>query len=168
MIAATTRWLVNAYPSTGGALAATLAGVQAGQAVTVAALLRYPTRVDAGLLAVLGPGGPTALDRATGRDDVAADADPSGETWRGWVDDVVASWAACLLSDPQTARAAVSAIAAGEHTGRLMCEYRRLTEPGPLDHRATALLRHPDLVAPVADLHRAALLRLLDRPVPSC
>src|SRR6266581_3186696 len=65
VIAATTQWLVRAYPAPGGALAGTLAEVQARQAVTVAAWLRYPTAMDAGLLGVVGPGGSGRLGRTT-------------------------------------------------------------------------------------------------------
>ena len=55
VIAATAQWLVRAYPASGGALAGTLAEVQARQAVTVAAWLRYPTSLDTGLLGVSKP-----------------------------------------------------------------------------------------------------------------
>ncbi len=50
LIAATARWLTVAYPPCGGALASALCEAQARQAVTVAAWLRYPTAIDAGLV----------------------------------------------------------------------------------------------------------------------
>ncbi|MEU8612062.1 hypothetical protein AB0C29_29155, partial [Actinoplanes sp. NPDC048791] len=97
VIAASTHWLVRAYPSSGADRAAdTLAELQARQAVTVAAWLRYPTPVDAELVAMAGPGGSAVLDWRTGSepdDELAED-----EGWRTWVDEVVVSWAACLLA----------------------------------------------------------------------
>ncbi|MEU8612463.1 hypothetical protein AB0C29_31185, partial [Actinoplanes sp. NPDC048791] len=45
--------------------------------------------------------------------------------------------------------------------GDLPSEFRRLTAPDPRDLEATALLRHPDLLEPVADLHRETLIYLL-------
>src|SRR4051794_41956947 len=58
VIAASTHWLVRAYPSSGADRAAdALAELQARQAVTVAAWLRYPTPVDAELVAMAGAGG---------------------------------------------------------------------------------------------------------------
>ncbi|GAA0517520.1 hypothetical protein GCM10011581_21690 [Saccharopolyspora subtropica] len=155
IIAATTRWLVGAYPAPGaGAFSRALAEVQAKQAVTVAAWLRYPTAVDAGLVVMAGPGGSAHLDRLAG----AAEHHPDDaeHAWRTWVDEVVASWATCLLADPQLAAEAVAALAA-EHGSPLSHGFRRLLDPGEQDRRAAALLRHPDLVAPVADLHRGHL-----------
>ncbi|MEU4659876.1 hypothetical protein AB0G32_39105, partial [Streptomyces sp. NPDC023723] len=66
----------------------------------------------------------------------------------------------------------VPAEAAGDHVvtsltgGRAVpavppAEYRRLLAPDAADRRAAALLRHPDLLAPVAGLHRARLLSRL-------
>ncbi|MEU7404406.1 hypothetical protein, partial [Streptomyces sp. NPDC044948] len=106
--AATAQWLTRAYPASGGALAGALCEAQARQAVTVAARLRHPTPMDVALLGVVGPGGSDRLDRITGADG-AARADPAGEAWRTWVDEVVASWAACLLTDPDLAATAVAA-----------------------------------------------------------
>jgi len=162
VIAATAQWLVRAYPTPGGALTATLAEVQARQAVTVAAWLRYPTSIDAALLVVAGPGGSARLDWLAG-----AESPGPVEPWRTWVDEVVASWAACLLADPALAAAAVAALATGEHMAGLHCDFRRLTRPDETDRGAASLLRHPDLLAPVADLHRAELLTRLypDRAV---
>ncbi|MFD9002259.1 hypothetical protein ACFV0T_14995 [Streptomyces sp. NPDC059582] len=167
IVAATAEWLTRAYPSCGGALAAALCEVQARQAVTVAAWLRYPTSMDAALVGIAGPGGSGRLDRivglpdASGYDDAAADADADAWLWRSWVDEVVASWAVCLLADPELAGRAVAAIAEGpdETGGRV--DFRRLLAPDEDDRRAAALLRHPDLVAPVAELHRAQLLERL-------
>ncbi|MFJ5775411.1 hypothetical protein [Streptomyces sp. NPDC093094] len=152
LIAATTRWLTGAYPSGGGALAAALCEAQARQAVTVAAWLRYPTPMDAALVTLTGPGGSERLDRVTG---AGPDADGSG--WRTWVDEVVASWAACLLTDPALAARGVAAAARAEHAPVTPLDFRRLTDPGPRDHRAAALLRHPDLLASVAALHGPGL-----------
>jgi hypothetical protein len=162
VIAATTEWLVRAYPTPGGVLAGTLAEVQARQAVTVAAWLRYPTSTDAALVAVVGPGGAGRLDWLVG-----ADSPDAPEPWRTWVDEVVASWAACLLSDPALAAAAVAALADGEHMAGLHFDFRRLTRPDPRDRGAAALLRHPDLLAAVADLHRAELLARLEPDEPA-
>ncbi|MGW6577711.1 hypothetical protein ACWGAN_36860, partial [Streptomyces sp. NPDC054945] len=40
-------------------------------------------------------------------------------------------------------------------------EITRLTRPGDHEHDAAPLLRHPDLLEPVAALHRELLLDLL-------
>ncbi|MEV0638309.1 hypothetical protein AB0I77_25870 [Streptomyces sp. NPDC050619] len=160
LIAATAQWLTCAYPSGGGALAAALCEVQARQAVTVAAWLRYPTPMDAGLVHMAGPGGSARLDWITGADGAAAD-DADDRAWRTWVDEVVASWAACLLTDPELAGLAVAALAQGGHTAGAPVEFRRLLAPDEADRRAAALLRHPDLLAPVTELHRAQLLERL-------
>lgn len=149
VIAATAEWLVSAFPPTGGPHAAALARQQARQAVTVAAWLRYPTKTDAALLDLLAPSGSWWLD------DIPADVE--AEPWRTWVDDVVASWAAALLTDRDLAVRACEAIAGSEHTGGLPTQFRRLTHPDHIDSAAAALLRHPDLLAPLADRHRAAL-----------
>ncbi|AIS02016.1 hypothetical protein [Streptomyces glaucescens] len=152
LIAATAQWLTRAYPASGGALAAALCEAQARQAVTVAACLRYPTPTDAALVTLTGPGGSDRLDWITG-----ADAAPEDSAWRTWVDEVVASWAACLLTDPDLARLAVAAVTerAG---GNAPAEFRRLIDPDVRDTQAAALLRHPDLLAPVAELHQDHLL----------
>jgi hypothetical protein len=149
LIAATTEWLVSAFPATGGAHADALARQQARQAVTVAAWLRYPTKVDAALLDLLAPSGSWWLD------DIPADV--VAEPWRTWVDDVVASWAAALLTDRPLAVRACEAIAGSEHTGGLPMQFRRLTHPDHIDSAAAALLRHPDLLAPLADRHRVEI-----------
>jgi hypothetical protein len=156
IIAATAHWLVRAYPAPGGTFSAAIAETQARQAVTVAAWLRYPTSIDAALLGMVGPGGAGRLDWLVGADTrVLADEEYA---WRTWVDEVVASWAACLLTDPRLAVEAVAALDGCEHLAGLHCDFRRLTAPDERDRRATPLLRHPDLLAPVADLHRAELL----------
>ncbi|MFJ9850378.1 hypothetical protein [Streptomyces sp. NPDC101150] len=159
VIASTTQWLLRSYPVTGGALDAARAQAQAQQAATVAAWLRYPTEADAALVALVGPGGSGRLDWLTGADASAAGEDE--EAWRSWVDEVVASWAACLLTSPGLADAAVSALGGCEHAAGLSLDFRRLTRPDDHDRGAAALLRHPDLLAPVADLHRSALVRHL-------
>jgi hypothetical protein len=160
VIAATAHWLTRAYPPVGGALAAALCEVQARQAVTVAAWLRYPTTMDAALVGMAGPGGSARLDWVTGAD-TATDRDAEEHAWRTWVDEVVASWAACLLTDPELAERAVADIAVGEHTVGSPAVFRRLIAPDTTDRNAAALLRHPDLLATVADLHRGELLARL-------
>lgn len=164
VISAATRWLLSAYPTTGGALSRALTEAQARQAATVAAALRYPTALDAALLGLLAPGGTGRLDRVGGAGGDHADAGDAGDAgagWRSWVDEIVVSWAACLLSDPALAARAVTAVAATEHGSTLVGDALRLTTPGAHDRAASALLRHPDLVAPIAGLHRAELTALL-------
>nr|WP_240940172.1 hypothetical protein [Planosporangium flavigriseum] len=151
--------MIRAYPAPGGTFSAALAEVQARQAATVAAWLRYPTTMDAAIVGMLGPGGSARLDWLVG-----ADADqPTDEeyAWRSWVDEVVASWAACLLTEPVLADAAVAAIETSEHMAGLYFDFRRLTRPDERDRYASALLRHPDLLGPVAQLHRDLLLERL-------
>ncbi|MFD9722292.1 hypothetical protein [Streptomyces sp. NPDC059072] len=153
VVAAGTRWLLTAFPPSPGAFSQALAEAQARQAVAVAAALRYPTALDAQLLHLLGPGGSARLDWLTGADH-GGDADAG---WRTWVDETVVSWAACLLAAPTLATDAhqlVDRSQAGEIT--------RLTRPGDHEHDAAPLLRHPDLLEPVAALHRELLLDLLD------
>ncbi|GAA2275016.1 hypothetical protein GCM10010145_51230 [Streptomyces ruber] len=169
LIAATTRWLTRAYPTGGGVLASALCEAQVRQAVTVAAWLRYPTSMDAALVAVAGPGGSARLDWITGSDGPAHGGTGGGDreadsAWRTWVDEVVASWAASLLGAPALAAAAVTALGTTEHLDGLAVEFRRLVAPDEHDRRAAVLLRHPDLLAPVAELHRAQLLSVLATP----
>ncbi|MEV4642194.1 hypothetical protein AB0J80_33075 [Actinoplanes sp. NPDC049548] len=177
VIAASTHWLVRAYPWTGAdSAAATLNELQARQAVTVAAWLRYPTPVDAELVAMAGPGGSAVLDWRTGSEPDDEHAEDEG--WRTWVDEVVVSWAACLLADPLLAARAVDAVAAAvppasdtaddrprprpRRSARdLPAEFRRLTAPDAREQAAALLLRHPDLLEPVAEMHRDDLLYLL-------
>lgn len=161
VVAATARWLARAFPApSGGAFSAALVELQARQAVTVAAWLRYPTVVDAELLVIAGPGGSARLDWLAGAD--AEDLQGIDQAWRTWVDEVVASWAACLLTDREVAVAAVRTLAAVSRASGLGARFRRLLQPDAQDLEAAALLRHPDLVAPVADLHREPLHLLLD------
>ncbi|MEU9980981.1 hypothetical protein [Streptomyces sp. NPDC050856] len=162
LIAATAQWLTRAYPSGGGALDRVLAQTQARQAATVAAWLRYPTELDAALVTMAGPGGSGRLDRITGADGSVA-GDPERHPWRTWVDEVVASWAACLLGTPGLAGSATAALSGSGHLGEVRVDFRRLVAPDEHDLRAAALLRHPDLLAPVAELHRAELLVRLKR-----
>ncbi|GAA4145864.1 hypothetical protein GCM10022285_51220 [Streptomyces tunisiensis] len=107
VIAATAQWLTRSFPAPGGALSTALCEIQARQAVTVAARLRHPTPVDAELVGLAGPGGTTRLDGVTGAEGLGS------EPWRSWVDEVVASWAACLLSDAGLAARAVPALPSG-------------------------------------------------------
>ncbi|MGW7329321.1 hypothetical protein ACWGIU_12185 [Streptomyces sp. NPDC054840] len=153
VIAAGTRWLLTAFPPAPGAFSRALAEAQARQAVSLAAALRYPTPLDAQLLHLLGPGGSAGLDWLTGADH-GGDADAG---WRTWVDETVVSWAACLLAAPALAVDARHLVDRGEAG-----EVTRLTHPGDHEHDAAPLLRHPDLLEPVAALHRAPLLELLD------
>ena len=173
VIAASTHWLARAYPpAAAGATAHTLAELQARQAVTVAAWLRYPTPIDAELVAIAGPGGSAVLDWRAGSepdDDLAED-----EGWRTWVDEVVVSWAACLLADPALAARAVDSVVAAvppagdgprpfpRRPGEPAGEFRRLLAPNARECDASVLLRHPDLLEPVAAMHRDDLLYLLD------
>ncbi|MFD6908280.1 hypothetical protein ACE1N8_02965 [Streptomyces sp. DSM 116494] len=153
VIAATAQWLTRSFPASGGALASARCEAQARQAVTVAARLRYPTAMDAALLSLAGPGGSARLEWVTGAD---PDGDADAHAWRTWVDEVLASWAACLLADPELASLAVSALGADTPA-----EFRRLLVPDETDGRSAALLRHPDLLAPVVTLHQASLLTRL-------
>jgi hypothetical protein len=145
--AASAQWLLTAFPPPAEPFAAMRAQWQAREAAWVATRLRYPTAADDALLELCGPGGCARLDWAAGADLGAGD--PDRAPWRTWVDEVVVSWAAALLADP--ALAAVAAAAAGERVDG------PLVAPSEKDLAATALLRHPDLLAPIADLHRAEL-----------
>jgi len=182
VIAASTCWLARAYPPADpGAVAHALAELQARQAVTVAALLRYPTRMDAALVAIAGPGGSAVLDWRAGSEPDDDHAEHEG--WRTWVDEVVVSWAACLLADPMLAVRAVKAVAAaappdraerphpgpGGRSANHPSEFRRLTAPDERDRAAGVLLRHPDLLEPVAEMHRETLRYLLGvaSPLPA-
>ncbi|MEU2157674.1 hypothetical protein ABZ532_22145 [Streptomyces sp. NPDC019396] len=160
VIAAATRWLLTAFPAAAGALNYALAEAQARQAATVAAALRYPTTLDVDLMKLLGPGGSGGLDALTGADQRHGEG--AEESWRTWVDETVVSWAANLLGDPRLAIRAEAALSFTEHGPSTAGDPRRLTVPSPRDHDAAPLLRHPDLLSPIARLHRAALLELLD------
>jgi hypothetical protein len=174
VIAASTHWLSRAYPAgSPDTIAHTLSELQARQAVTVAAWLRYPTEMDAALVAISGPGGSAVLDWRVGSE--PDDEQAAEEGWRTWVDEVVVSWAACLLADPMLARRGVNAVAAvvpldgderprpyPRRAGGLPSEFRRLLAPDQRDRDASVLLRHPDLLEPIAEMHRDTLLYLLD------
>ncbi|MFI1293915.1 hypothetical protein ACH4VM_36785 [Streptomyces sp. NPDC020792] len=164
LIAATTHWLTSAYPASGGALASALCEAQARQAVTAAARLRYPTPMDAALVMMSGPGGSARLDWIAGADggDGADTDDPDADAWRTWVDEVVLSWAACLLTDPELAGRAMDALTEATEPASTPPEFRRLVAPDDGDRRAAALLRHPDLLAPVSTLHHSQLLARLE------
>ncbi|MFI8965818.1 hypothetical protein ACIGO8_27330 [Streptomyces sp. NPDC053493] len=163
IVAATTQWLLAAYPPAPGALQRTRAEAQARQAVTVAALLRYPTELDAELVAFSGPGGASRLDWITGAD---ATAPEETEAWRSWVDEVVTSWAACLLSSPALASRAADAVLAARGDSAPVA-FRRLTDPTEEDHRSAPFLRHPDVLAPIGDLHGAQLRDHLEAALPA-
>ncbi|MEV6651565.1 hypothetical protein [Streptomyces sp. NPDC051219] len=160
VIAASTRWLLSAFPPAAGSLNLALAEAQARQAATIAAALRYPTVLDAELLNMLGPGGSGRLDSVTGAD--ALPLDSAEYAWRTWVDETVVSWATCLLADAELATVAAACLSATHHGSDSVGDARRLTIPSPRDHHAAPLLRHPDLLGPIADLHRETLLGLLD------
>ena len=174
LIAASTHWLARAYPAVDdGAVAATLVELQARQAVTVAAWLRYPTAVDAELVAIAGPGGSALLDWRAGSEPDDEQAEEEG--WRTWVDEVVVGWAGCLLASPTLAARAVSVLVrpvaatprpCPRPAGGAPSEFRRLTTPDARDRAAATLLRHPDLLAPVADPHRDTLLAVLHAAAP--
>ncbi|MEU4084368.1 hypothetical protein [Streptomyces aureus] len=163
LIAAATEWLTRAYPACGGPLASALCEAQARQAVTVAAWLRYPTAMDAALVAMAGPGGAGRLDSIVGSDTADTADGSEDEAWRTWVDEAVVSWAASLLTDARLAGLAVSALADGEHMTVAPVGFGRLRSPDDGDRRAAALLRHPDLLDPVAALYREELLGRLGR-----
>ncbi len=156
LVAASATWLDRAY---GGGDAspvlAALAQVQARQAVTVAAWLRYPTGMDSALVHLTGPGGPGRLQAGSGL------APAPREPWHTWVDEAVVSWAACLLGDAELARVAVRAAARTEHAEGLVLHFRSLLSPDVTEIRAGVLLRHPGVIDAVAQLHRAALRRRL-------
>jgi len=46
-------------------------------------------------------------------------------------------------------------------TDGLPAEFRRLLAPDQRDRDASVLLRHPDLLEPIAEMHRDTLLYLL-------
>jgi hypothetical protein len=149
--AASAQWLLVAFPPPADPFAAMRAQWQAREATGVAARLRYPTDADDVLLELCGPGGSQHLDWLFGAS-TGTDGDEI-EPWRTWVDEVVVCWAAALLGAPALAAAATEA--AGEPLdGPLLA-------PSAGDLAGDALLRHPDLLAPVADLHRATLLATL-------
>lgn len=165
VIAATARWLLCAYPAGDGALAAALAEAQVRQAVTVAAWLRYPTELDAALVNLVGPGGSGRLDWLAGAEEPGPGTSGAAP-WRSWVDEVLASWAATLLADPAIATAAATRAATSEHAAGLNLGFRSLLAPDEDERRAAALLRQPDLLAPLADLHLSDLMhRLTAGPV---
>jgi hypothetical protein len=151
IVAASAQWLLTAFPPPADPFATMSAQWQAREAAWVAVRLRYPTEADDGLLELCGPGGCARLDRLSGADLSAVPIEAA--PWRTWVDEVVVSWAAVLLGDPAVAAAAL--VAAGEPLEG------PLVTPSASDLAAAALLRHPDLLAPVADLHRAELLSAL-------
>ncbi|MFJ9567531.1 hypothetical protein ACIRQQ_46865 [Streptomyces fuscichromogenes] len=85
VIAASTRWLLTAYPAPGGAFDRALSEVQARQAVTLAATLRHPTDLDIQLLHLLAPSGSHRLDRLSlsARRRCGSNRDPSGRPTPG-------------------------------------------------------------------------------------
>jgi hypothetical protein len=165
VIAASAHWLSRAYPpAASDAASFDRTETQARQAATVAAWLRYPTAMDAALVAIAGPGGSAVLDWRAGSE--PEDEQDAAEGWRTWVDEVVVSWAACLLADPLLARRGSDAVLAaiprpGPRPHARGADFRRLLTPDEADRRAAALLRHPDLLEPVASMHRDDLYYLL-------
>jgi hypothetical protein len=51
--------------------------------------------------------------------------------------------------------------------GALPNEFRRLLDPDQRDRDAAVLLRHPDLLEPIAEMHRDTLRYLLGVPAPA-
>lgn len=149
-MAASAQWLLTAFPPRPDPFSVARAEWQAREAASVAARLRYPTDADDALLELCGPGGCARLDWAAGAD-LGGGEEPA--PWRSWVDEVVVSWAAALLGDPALAAAATAAV--GDPLDG------PLVAPSESHLAAAALLRHPDLLAPVTDLHRAELLETL-------
>jgi hypothetical protein len=151
LIAACSTWLNRNYGVRTSTILMAEAEAQTRQAAMVAAWLRYPTDLDAALVHLVGPGGAQRLDA------LVQSFAPSEQPWRTWVDEVVVSWAACVLMDANLAKAAVAAVALTDHAAGLSLSFHSLLDP---DRPApgTALLRHPDLLTPVANLHRADLL----------
>ena len=82
------------------------------------------------------------------------------------------SWAACLLADPMLAIRAVQAVAPVAHPDERprprkpddLGGFRGLLSPDEADRAAAVLLRHPDLIEPIAALHRDTLVYLLPAP----
>ncbi|MEV5358388.1 hypothetical protein AB0L15_36010, partial [Streptomyces sp. NPDC052693] len=64
--------------------------------------------------------------------------------------------------DPERAARAVAALAGSGHGTGSPAAFRRLVAPDAGDRSAAALLRHPDLLAPVAELHHHQLLARLN------
>ena len=150
VIQATTRWLLSAYPPRPGFLSFRLAEEQVRAAVAIAARLRYPTDLEAGLLLITGTGGAGRLDWLTG-----SDVHPTpGEPWRAQVDEVLASWAAALLTDADLAVAATAIAPVPE-------DVDRLTAPDARDLAAAAELRHPEAMHLISALHLPELTRTL-------
>jgi hypothetical protein len=155
LIAACATWLNRNYGVRTSTILMTEAEAQTRQAAMIAAWLRYPTDLDAALVHLVGPGGAQQLDA------LVQPFTPSEQPWRTWVDEVVVSWAACVLLDANLAKAAVAAVVLTDHAAGLSLTFHSLLDP---DHRfapGMALLRHPDLLTPVANLHRADLLSRL-------
>jgi hypothetical protein len=162
VIAASSHWLARAYPPAApDSDAHARADHLARQAVTAAAWLRYPTAMDAALVAIAGPGGSALLDWRAGSE--PDDEEAAEEGWRTWVDEVVVSWAACLLADPELARRAVDAVIAAVPRDRPRPgePFGKLLRADEADLAATVLMRHPDLLEPVAGMHREDLHYLL-------
>ena len=155
LIAACATWLDRAYGGGTPPLLAAMAHLQARQAATIAAWLRYPTVMDAELVRLTGTGGADRLHEQLNQ------IPRQREPWHSWVDEAVVSWAACLLIDTSLGHAAVDAVTATEHARGLSLSFRSLLEPDESEARASALLRHPDLIEPVASLHRSELYHRL-------
>jgi hypothetical protein len=73
-----------------------------------------------------GPGGSAHLERLLGSHETALVIGDS-DAWRTWAEEVLISWAACLLEDLALAVAAVSALSTRDHLAGL--EYRSGASP---------------------------------------
>ncbi|WP_042364594.1 hypothetical protein [Streptacidiphilus neutrinimicus] len=136
VVAAAAARLERDFPAPAGAVNRALAHAQAHQAAAVAAELRFPTALDRALLELTGPQG--------------SEDEP-------WLDAAVLGWAAALLADPDLARRATTV------AGLSPAAHRRLTEPGPREQAAAALLRHPDLLDATALPYHDQLLAAVAR-----
>ena len=130
--------------------------------------------MDAALVAIAGPGGSAVLDWRAGSEPDDEEAEDEG--WRTWVDEVVVSWAACLLADPMLARRAVDAVAAAVPAARRRERPRPRAGPAPPACRPSSAgcsaptsgtatrpccCATPTCSSPVAAMHRDNLLYLL-------
>lgn len=147
-------------PPATGPLNQALAEAQAGHAATIAAALRYPTALDAELLDLLGPGGSGQAGLRHRRRRTPADGRHPRLAHPGRRDRRQLGGLPAGRRRPRRPGRRLP----GRHPPRPRQRGRRApasTIPSPRDHRAAPLLRHPDFLGPIADLHRETLLSLL-------